>query len=75
MTDEFLPEHWEQRAQEARILAEGVHVPECRKIMIEIAVGYECMAEAARRFRQYGAAVIDETDAASLTSGVNKTLP
>src|SRR5690348_16384794 len=54
MTEEFPPEHWANCAQQARALAEQMQAPECRKILLEIAVGYECMADAARRFRQYG---------------------
>ena len=75
MSDDFPPEHWDKCAQEARSLAERIHFPEARKIMLEIAAGYECMAEAARRFRQYSATVIEGIGTASLNSGVKSTLP
>lgn len=73
MTEEFPPEHWANCAQQARALAEQMQAPECRKILLEIAAGYECMADAARRFRQYGGALIEGIIPAA--SGVENTLP
>ena len=73
MTEEFPPEHWANCAQQARALAEQMQAPECRKILLEIAAGYECMADAARRFRQYGGALIEGIIPTAL--GVENTLP
>lgn len=58
MTEDFPPEHWENCAEQARILAASMLVPECQKILLEIAAGYACMAEAARRFREYASSAI-----------------
>ena len=73
MIEEFPPEHWENCAQQARALAESLRAPECQRILREIAAGYEYMAEAARRFRQYGAA-IEGIGAASPTLDVKSAL-
>ena len=72
MTEEFSPEHWVNCAQQARALAEQMQAPECRKILLEIAAGYECMAGAAGRFRQYGGALIEGIMPAA--SGVENAL-
>lgn len=71
--NELPPEHWADCAQQARALAELVKAPECRKILLEIAAGYECMADAARRFRQYGGTVIEGIIHAA--SGVKSSQP
>ena len=43
------PEHWRERAEEARYVAEQISDPEAREIMLRIAVDYERLAEHAQR--------------------------
>jgi hypothetical protein len=38
------PKHWRERADEARAVAEKLTDPECKRRMLEIAGGYECLA-------------------------------
>jgi O-methyltransferase involved in polyketide biosynthesis len=40
-------EHWHSRAEETRTIAELVHDPEARRIMSDIADGYDRLAERA----------------------------
>jgi hypothetical protein len=42
------PEHWRDRAEEARTIAEGMR-PEPRRLMLEVAAGYDLIAEMAER--------------------------
>ena len=41
------PEHWRQRAKEARALAEKLSDAEAKKAMLRVAEGYELVAERA----------------------------
>jgi hypothetical protein len=43
------PAHWIERAEEARTIADEIRDPESKKIMLEIAEGYERLAVHARR--------------------------
>lgn len=72
--DEFPPEYWVSRAHEARVLAERMHAPECRTTMLEIAAGFEYMAEAALRLRQYGDGLMKEIGLAPLAPAVKSAL-
>ena len=38
------PEHWQQRAEESRVLAEQMHDEVSRKMMFKIAQDYEVLA-------------------------------
>jgi hypothetical protein len=40
-------EHWKQRAQDARKLAEGIHDPDARETLLKIAEEYERLAQRA----------------------------
>jgi hypothetical protein len=74
MTEEFPPEHWENCALQDPSTRRAISgSPECRKILLEIAAGYECMADAARRFRKYGGALVEGIIPAA--SGVENTPP
>lgn len=54
------PEHWRDRAEEARLRAEQLGDPEARRMMLEIAAGYERIAERAeQRLRDSGRLVRD----------------
>jgi hypothetical protein len=47
------PEHWRERAVEARKLADRMHGPDAKGTMLKIAEGYERVAKmAARRLAQ-----------------------
>ena len=49
------PQHWRDRAEEARINAEQIGDPESKRMMLEIAEGYMRLAERAeRRLRESG---------------------
>jgi len=56
MSDSILddPEHWRERAEEARTLADQLSDPESKRTMLRIAKDYERMAEHAevRAIRQ-----------------------
>jgi hypothetical protein len=39
---------WEERAEEARVLAEAINSPETKRIMLEVAEGYLRLARRAR---------------------------
>jgi hypothetical protein len=41
------PEHWLSRAEEIRTIAEFMNDPEARRIMFDIAAGYDRLAERA----------------------------
>jgi hypothetical protein len=41
------PEHWRQRAEEARAIADGIADPEAKRTMLGIAQGYERLAQRA----------------------------
>jgi hypothetical protein len=43
------PEHWRNRAEEARVNAEQISDPESKRMMLEIAEGYLRLAERAER--------------------------
>jgi hypothetical protein len=45
------PEHWRGRAEEARMIAGTMKDGDSRRILLEIAVGYERMAEQADRLK------------------------
>lgn len=40
--------HWRERAEEARAIAEGLDDPECVRIMLRIAEGYDQVADRAQ---------------------------
>ena len=44
----FTAKHWRDRAEETRAVAEQLDDPEARRIMLEIAAGYERLAERAQ---------------------------
>ena len=46
------PQHWRDRAEEARVNAEQMSDPESRRMMLEIADGYVRLAERAARRRE-----------------------
>ena len=52
------PNHWRNRAEEARAQAEQLNEPQARKIMLDAAADYDRLAERAderlREFRQAG---------------------
>lgn len=72
MADDFPPEYWTSRAEEARALAERMQDPGCRETMLEIAAGYDRMSKAALRLRDYGQLA---TEAIALSSAVKSTRP
>jgi hypothetical protein len=39
------PEHWRERAEEARTIAEQMHTEDAKRQMLSIARGYDRMAE------------------------------
>lgn len=41
------PQHWRERAREARAIAEQVNEPDAKRMMLEIAQTYEQLAERA----------------------------
>jgi hypothetical protein len=41
------PEHWRSRAEEARAIASDLKHPEAKRIMEDIAVGYDRLAQQA----------------------------
>jgi hypothetical protein len=43
------PQHWRDRAEEARVNAEQMSDPESRRMMLEIADGYMRLSERAER--------------------------
>jgi hypothetical protein len=43
------PEHWHQRAEEARLVAEQLHDPVAKAAILRIAADYEQIAEQARQ--------------------------
>jgi hypothetical protein len=43
------PEHWRQRAEEARTIADQMHDPQSKEAMLKIAEDYECLGERAER--------------------------
>jgi hypothetical protein len=45
------PEHWRSRAEEARSIADGLHGPEAKRVMLDIAEGYDHLAERAEQRR------------------------
>jgi hypothetical protein len=45
--DDAEPEYWHERAQEARALADQMNDPEAKRMMLEIANGYEWLAKRA----------------------------
>ena len=49
MTKPFIhdPEHWRQRAEEARAVADQIADPEARQMMLKIADDYERLAKRA----------------------------
>ena len=46
------PQHWRDRAEEARVNAEQMSDPESKRMMLEIADGYIRLAERAARRRE-----------------------
>jgi hypothetical protein len=46
------PQHWQDRAEEARVNAEQMSDPESKRMMLEIADGYIRLAERAARRRE-----------------------
>jgi hypothetical protein len=49
MAPKLSAEYWRGRAEEARTLAEEMHSPETRRQMLEIAAGYDRLAQWAER--------------------------
>jgi hypothetical protein len=43
------PEHWRDRAQEARAMADNITDPDAKRAMLDIAESYEKIAERAER--------------------------
>ena len=43
------PQYWRLRAQESRMRADHLADPEAREIMIEIAIGYDRLADLAEK--------------------------
>jgi hypothetical protein len=43
------PEHWRSRAEEARAIASDLNDPETQRIMLEVAKGYDRLAEHAEQ--------------------------
>ena len=43
------PEHWRQRAEEARTIADQMHDPQSKEAMLKIAEDYERLGERAER--------------------------
>jgi hypothetical protein len=39
--------YWKQRAKQARVTAESMHQPDAKRIMLEIAEGYDRLAKMA----------------------------
>ena len=56
------PEHWRERAAEARAVADGLADAEARKAMLKIAADYEKLAMRAE-YRQRGAQMPDQRPA------------
>jgi len=55
MSDLLLnPEHWRHRAEEARALAEAMHDPNTRRIMLELAADFDELAERAEERHRSG---------------------
>ncbi len=46
------PEHWLERAKQARLEAKQLHDRECQAAILAIAAGYERMAHAVSRLRR-----------------------
>jgi hypothetical protein len=46
------PQHWRDRAEEARVNAEQIGDPEAKRMMLEIAEGYLRLAERAEQRRR-----------------------
>jgi hypothetical protein len=46
------PQHWRDRAEEARVNAEQMSDPEAKRMMLEIAEGYLRLAERAEQRRR-----------------------
>jgi hypothetical protein len=46
------PRHWRERAEEMRLLAEAIHHPEAKHIMVRMAQDYERLATLARQLNQ-----------------------
>jgi hypothetical protein len=42
------PNHWRYRADEARLMADNMADPESKRMMMEVATGYERLAERAK---------------------------
>ena len=43
------PEYWRGRAEEARTVADGMHDPEARSVMLKVAQGYDNLADRAEK--------------------------
>jgi hypothetical protein len=46
------PEHWQNRANEARMMAEKITDPEAKRAMLDVAEGYEKLAQRAEAAAQ-----------------------
>ena len=47
------PEHWRQRAEEVRTVAEDMHDPVTKRSMLDTAEGYERLARRAEERKAY----------------------
>jgi hypothetical protein len=52
MPDRFGPQHWRERAEEARAQASQMHDPSARRTLLEIAENYDQLAEQAETIRK-----------------------
>jgi len=50
------PKHWRERAEEALVRAEQLSDPEAQRMMLEVAAGYERLAQKAEERLRFGKA-------------------
>jgi hypothetical protein len=46
------PERWRQRAEEVRTIADGMQDPACKRMMLDVAISYEKLAQRAEARRR-----------------------